>query len=111
MPKKFSNPALQRFIDIQEEDVVGVSVATEEAIDSISPVARTGKPRATPKISPNLSLSDPRMKLNPLYVETKSRHMHLLMQPSLYERLKARAENEGLSVNECIHGILEQALL
>ena len=48
-------------------------------------------------------------KLNPLYVETKSRRLQLVMQPSLYERVKKRATNSGLSVNEYIHQILDEA--
>ena len=48
-------------------------------------------------------------KLNPLYVETKSRRLQLVLQPSLYERVKKRATNSGLSVNEYIHQILDEA--
>lgn len=48
-------------------------------------------------------------KANPLYVETKSRRLQLLVQPSLYERIKGRADAEGLSVNELVHTILEDA--
>lgn len=49
-------------------------------------------------------------KANPLYVETKSRRMQLLVQPSLYEAIKARATAEGTSVNELVHSILEAAI-
>ena len=49
-------------------------------------------------------------KANPLFVETKSRRMQLLVQPSLYEAIKARATAEGQSVNELIHSILEAAI-
>lgn len=48
-------------------------------------------------------------KVNPLYVETKSRRLQLVLQPSLYERVKKRATNSGLSVNEYIHQILDEA--
>ncbi len=34
-------------------------------------------------------------KANPLFVETKSRPLQLLLQPSLYERIKARATARG----------------
>ena len=46
-------------------------------------------------------------KLNPLYVETKSRRLQLLLQPSLYEKIKARAQHEDKSINELVHLILE----
>lgn len=48
-------------------------------------------------------------KRNPLYVETKSRRLQLVLQPSLYERVKACASVAGLSVNEYIHQILDSA--
>lgn len=48
-------------------------------------------------------------KINPLYIETKSKRLQLLLQPSLYEKVKARAKREGRSVNELIHSILEEA--
>lgn len=49
-------------------------------------------------------------KANPLFVETKSRRMQLLVQPSLYDAIKARATAEGQSVNELVHSILEAAI-
>lgn len=48
-------------------------------------------------------------KLNPLYVETKSRRLQLVLQPSLYEKVKATAKSKGVSVNEYIHKLLEEA--
>lgn len=49
-------------------------------------------------------------KINPLYVETKSRRLQLLLQPSLYAKIKERADTEGLSVNEFIHSTLEDTV-
>ena len=48
-------------------------------------------------------------KVNPLYVETKSRRLQLVLQPSLYDRVKARAKASGLSVNEYVHQVLDTA--
>ena len=45
----------------------------------------------------------------PLYVETKSRRLQLVLQPSLYDRVKAGAAAAGLSVNEYVHQILDTA--
>lgn len=45
-------------------------------------------------------------KHNPIYVETKSRRLQLLVQPSLHEKLKNRASIEGKSVNDLVHSIL-----
>lgn len=49
-------------------------------------------------------------KMNPAYIEKKSRRLQLLMQPSLYNLLKSRAEEEGNSVNNLIHELLEKAV-
>lgn len=48
-------------------------------------------------------------KLNPLYVEKKSRRMQLVLQPSLYEKVRAHAVTAGVSVNEYVHAVLEKA--
>lgn len=48
-------------------------------------------------------------KMNPMYVETKSRRLQLVLQPSLYERVKKAAKDAGLSVNEYVHQILDNA--
>ena len=48
-------------------------------------------------------------KRNPIYVETKRRRLQLVLQPSLYERVKNGADAVGLSVNEYVHQILDNA--
>lgn len=48
------------------------------------------------------------MKLNPLYIETKSRRLQLLIQPSLHRKLKGRATAQGVSLNELIHTALRE---
>lgn len=49
-------------------------------------------------------------RVNPLYIETKSKRLQLLVQPSLLEKLKGKAKAEGRSVNDLVHSILEEAL-
>jgi predicted DNA binding CopG/RHH family protein len=48
-------------------------------------------------------------KLNPLYVETKTKRLQLVLQPSLFNRVKKGAKQAGLSVNEYVHRILDEA--
>ena len=48
-------------------------------------------------------------KLNPMYVETKSKRVQLVLQPSLYNRVKAAADAAGLSFNEYCHRLLDDA--
>lgn len=42
--------------------------------------------------------------------ETKSRRLQLLLTPSLYKAVKARADRERLSVNELINAVLRDAI-
>lgn len=44
----------------------------------------------------------PGYKMNPAYIETKSRRVQLLLQPTIYNAIKERAEADGQSVNEAI---------
>ena len=45
-----------------------------------------------------------------MYIEKKNRRVQLLIQPSLYNKIKTRADTEGKSVNEVVNSILESAL-
>ena len=47
-------------------------------------------------------------KLNPLYIETKTRRLQLIVKPSVYEKIKAKAVQKKVSVNEYIHQLLEK---
>jgi len=49
-------------------------------------------------------------KRNPVYIEIKSRRLQILLQPSLYAKLRDKAISEGKSINELIHSTLEDAL-
>jgi macrodomain Ter protein organizer (MatP/YcbG family) len=49
------------------------------------------------------------MKRNPLYIETKSKRIQLLIQPSLHSKLKKISERKGTSLNDLIHTILENS--
>ena len=80
------NPALQ-FISTADEE----TEEREQTVEAVPAKAPEG------------------YKLNPLYVETKSRRLQLVLQPSLYDRVKARAKASGLSVNEYCHQILDEA--
>ena len=47
------------------------------------------------------------MKRNPEYIETKSKRVQMLMQPSLYDAIKKEATAKDISVNEIMHEILK----
>ena len=48
------------------------------------------------------------MKPNPLYIETRSKRLNLLIQPSLHTKLKDIAKGQDISINELIHRALEE---
>lgn len=47
-------------------------------------------------------------KRNPEYVEVKTRRVQLVLQPSLYARVKQKAKQSDLSVNEFISQVLDK---
>ena len=42
----------------------------------------------------------------PAYVEIKSKRVQLVFQPSIYQKAKANASKQGLSLNEYIHRLI-----
>lgn len=103
------NPALQ-FISVPEEE--------GSKIPEASKPEGMGNERMTP-VEPDSGQAGDMVKgsktppagykVHPLYVETKSRRLQLLMQPSLYERVRGMAGDAGQSVNEWVHARLEEA--
>ena len=82
------NPALQF-----------ISTAAEETEEREQPVARATTEKAPEGYKPN-----------PLYIETKSKRVQLVLQPSLYEKAKAKAQSGGYaSFNDFVHQLLEEA--
>ncbi len=65
-------------------------------------------PRAKPKPKPTSKTEGAPMKLHPEYIETKSKRVQMLMQPSLHNSIKELAEEQGVSINELMHEILRQ---
>ena len=47
---------------------------------------------------------------NSNFPETKSKRLQLLLQPSLFEKLKQKAYAQGRSVNSLVHEILKEAM-
>ena len=64
------------------------------------------RPGAAAKPKPDPAAGSAPVKLNPLYVETKSKRVQLLMQPSLHARLKDLAAGHGRSFNDLVHEVL-----
>ena len=47
-------------------------------------------------------------KPNPEYIETKSKRVQILIQPSVHEAVKAKAKKLGISTNEAINIALRE---
>lgn len=103
------NPALA-FISAQEDAPDQVEGQTIPAAKPAGKASKEPERASTRKGGIKTTDAPKGYKANPLYVETKSRRMQLLVQPSLHEALKARAAAEGCSVNELVHTLLEEAL-
>jgi predicted HicB family RNase H-like nuclease len=66
--------------------------------------------KATPSQEVLTQESETRLKRNPLYVEVKSKRLQVLLQPSMFKRLKDAATAQGTSMNEIINKALDQYL-
>lgn len=93
-----NNPALAFMSQPEEAQEPIQEMAAPEQADNKQQAEE--KPEATPE-QPN----NPPMKR--LYVETKSKRVQLLMQPTLHKRLKKIADGKCISFNEFIHSTLE----
>ena len=49
-------------------------------------------------------------KINPEYIEVKSKRVQLLLQPSTVDAIKALAKKKGLSMNEAINEAIQAYL-
>ncbi len=67
------------------------------------------KPAETDRVQGTPAKAPAGYKPNYLYIETRSKRLQLLVQPSLLEKLRAKAQSEGRSVNDVVHLILEDA--
>lgn len=85
---KNDNPALS-FISVAEAEVEVQEAPAEEV-------------KATTPKSNNKKEVPEGYKLNPEFIETKSKRVQLLMQPSVLESARALAREKGMSLNELI---------
>lgn len=83
--KDFKNPAL--------------SFISQESIDKVE-----GTPAKAPK-----GKAPEGYKPNPAFIETKSKRLQVLIQPSLHRDAKAVAEELGISLNDFIHRAIQEA--
>ena len=89
------NPALQFISSSQEAAEQAAALPTED--------------QQPEKIKGTIPPAPKGYKINPLYLETKSQRVQVVMQPSLLKLLKKQAKEQKLSTNGYIHIILEAA--
>ena len=80
-------------------------------IDSINPVTQfiSTQEEAAPATD-NPTIPPPGYKVDPRFIETKSKRMQVLMQPSLHKRLQKLARKKKTSVNDLIHTFVESSV-
>lgn len=91
-----ANPAMAFISTAKEQEDFALTQPTKEELEA----------KLDPKPLNKVSNGVP-MKKNPEYLETKSKRVQMIMQPSLYNSIKEEAEKEGISVNEMMHTILK----
>ena len=86
-----NNPALQF---ISQDSVDAVEKHEEIRTDDLGKISTSEKP---PK----------GYKIDPRFIETKKKKVLLVLQPSLYQKVKAASVESGLSFNEYVHRLLD----
>jgi predicted HicB family RNase H-like nuclease len=94
-----ANPAMAFISTAKEQEDFALTQPTKEELEA----------KLSPEPLNKVSKGVP-MKKNPEYLETKSKRVQMLMQPSLYNSIKEKAEQSGISVNEMMHEILKNHL-
>ena len=92
---KRSEPALAFISEVEEPSRPPKKTATKPKSPKAKPTARGGE------------TAPEGYKLAPQYIETKSRRVQALIQPSVYEAVKAKASSLGISTNEAINEALK----
>ena len=98
MNKGFKQPKIEIAPELQfisKETIAAVDGAEEAKVEAPIPKGKEKPPEG--------------YKLNPMYIEVKSKRVQLVLQPSLYTKVKAAADAAGISFNEFCHSLLEEA--
>ena len=94
----------------------------DETLAGLAPSSADGPPQAAagapqrptegrfPARKPLVGQGGGPLKPNPEYIETRSKRVQLLMQPSLHARLKDAAAVHEVSLNDLVHNVLEEYL-
>lgn len=100
---KRTEPALAFISEVEEEKRPPKAKPTSKTTKKDAP--KLPKSKATTKDGERAPEG---YKLAPEFIETKTKRVQLLVQPSLYEAVKAKASSLGISTNEAISEALRQ---
>lgn len=90
--------AKKSFINKDNPAMNFISQASIDKVDGKPATAPTGGTKAPKGYKPN-----------PAYIETKSKRVQILVQPSLYTEARAVSEELGISLNDFIHRAVQEA--
>ena len=81
-----------------------MSFISQESIEAVDgkPAGKATNPKGKKKTAPE------GYKPNPEYIETKSKRVQLLVQPSVYKAVQDKAKKLGVSTNEAINIALRE---
>ena len=80
---------------------------SQESIDKVDGKKKEESKKKT-RTSTKARKTPAKYKPNPEYIETKSKRVQVLLQPSVHEAVKAKAKAEGISTNEAINIALKE---
>jgi hypothetical protein len=80
-----------------------LSFISQESIDKVE------QPESSPSTAPARKKAPAGYKPNPEFIETKSKRVQILVQPSLYRDAKALSSELGISLNDFIHRAIQEA--
>lgn len=85
--------------------IIKQDAPVNELLGKLQPEQKTtGKPSAPAEKAPE------GYKLNPLYIETKTARLQLVLKPSLAKALKDHCKGAGISVNDYVGSLIEREL-
>lgn len=85
------------------KDSPAMSFISQDTIDRVE-----GKKPSTKASKKDSAKTPAGYKANPEYIELKSRRVQILVQPSVHDAVKEKAQAEGISVNEAINQALKE---
>ncbi len=105
--KSFRNSPAMQFLSVSDNE--DTTQNTAEPTPAPAEISKTPTPaeEPTPVYTPQSTVP---MKRNPEYIETRSKRVQLLMQPSLHDGLRKLAQQKDMSLNDLVHHVMQEYL-